>query len=230
MEQDLRAAAFSGRRGFLAGLGAGCAMLALPGCASMGGYSLVDAIRRLLALSAQNAFARLTADGGFYDNALTRLDLPDVFGKRGGILQDILTSLVFRDRLQRAFNGFAEDAADRAAPVVLDAVRTIGVENAVALIRGRPTEATEFLRSAMAGRLIEVMVPALGDAMRVAEDPLVGQSLARLTGIDVTGVARSFADDVGNVIWAEMGREEAAIRADPRRSNDPLLIGVFGAL
>lgn len=217
------------RRRFIAGLGAGAALLVLPGCASVERFSLVEAIRRLLYLASQNAFASLTRPGGFYDNQLARLDLPEELGRRGDILTGILTSVVFKNRLQKAFNHIAEKGADRAAPVVAEAVRTIGVENAVALVKGEPTAATSFLRGAMGGRLVEVMVPALGDAMRVADEPLVGQALARLTGVDIAGVARSFAGDVDNAIWGEMGREETAIRANPAATNDPLIIGVFGA-
>lgn len=218
-----------GRRNFLAGLGAGGALLLLPGCESMQRFSLVEAIRRLLYLASSNAFARLTAPDGFYENQLARLDLPRVFGSRGDILSDILISTVFKRRLQHSFNRIAERGADRAAPLVADAVRTIGIENAVALVRGRPTAASEFLRGAMGTSLVEAMVPALGDAMRMADDPLVGQALARLVGVDVPGVARNFAVDVDNAIWGEIGREEASIRANPRATNDPAIIAIFGA-
>ena len=73
------------RRQFLAGAAA-AGLMALPGCATLGSLSLVDAIRRLLTRSTRNALARLVAPGGFYDNELARLDLPDVFGSRGGVL------------------------------------------------------------------------------------------------------------------------------------------------
>ena len=53
------------RRTFLAGTAA-AGLLALPGCQSLGGISMVDAIRRLLTLSSQAAFAQLTAPGGFW--------------------------------------------------------------------------------------------------------------------------------------------------------------------
>ena len=89
-----------GRRAFIAGAAA-TSVLALPGCSSLGGLSLVDAIRRLLERSTSGALARLAAPGGFYDNELARLDLPDVFGSRGNVLQDILTSAVFKGRLAK---------------------------------------------------------------------------------------------------------------------------------
>lgn len=216
------------RRNFLTGAAA-TGVAVLSGCADYRRWSLVDAVRRLLELSARNAFARLTAPGGFWDNQLARLDLPEVFGGRGAVLQDILLSTVFRNRLRRAFNHIAEDGARRAAPIVADVVQTIGIDNARALIRGGPTAATEFLRGAMADSLIEAMVPALGDGLRLAADPVVGQALAALTGVDVAGVARSLAAEADEAIWGEIGREEAAIRANPEATRDPVLIAVFRA-
>jgi hypothetical protein len=217
------------RRSFMAGAAA-AGLLGLAGCASMGGISLVDAVRRLLERSSAGAFARLTANGGFWDNQLARLDLPDVFGSRGNVLQSILTSALFKERLQRSLNHVAEAGARRAAPIVAETVRNIGVDNAVALIRGGPTAATGFLRSAMAGSLIDAMVPALGDGLRLASDPIVGQALAGLTGVDLTGVARALSLKADDAIWGEIGREEAAIRANPESTNDALLIAALKVL
>ena len=217
------------RRTFLAGAAA-TGVLALPGCSSLGGFSLVDAVRRLLERSAGGALARLTASGGFWDNQLARLDLPDVFGSRGNVLESILTSAVFKNRLQKSLNSVAEAGARRAAPIITDTVRTIGIDNAVALIKGGPTAATGFLRNAMAGSLIEAMAPALGDGLRIANDPIVGQALAALTGIDMTGVARSLSGKVDDAIWGEIGREETAIRANPQSTNDAVLIAALKTL
>ena len=120
-------------------------------------------------------------------------------------------------------------ASDRAAPAVADAVRVIGVQNAVALVRGGPTAATAFLRGEMGDSLIQTMVPEVGQALRIAQEPLVGQLLASLTRVDVTGVANSFSGKVNDVIWIEIGREESAIRANPQATGDPLLIAVLTA-
>lgn len=221
--------AASTRRMFLAGTAA-AGLLALPGCASIGGYSLIDAVRRLLDLSSQRAFASLLQPDGFWDNQLARLALPDFLGSRGSIVQGILTSPLFKDRLQHAFNRVAERGAERAAPLVTDAVRTVGISNALAILEGGPSAATSFLRGAMATSLVEAMVPALGDAFRLSQEPLVGQLLGSLTGVDVTALSRDFAEDVDNAIWGEIGRQESAIRADPSSTNDPVLMAVLGTL
>jgi hypothetical protein len=74
------------------------------------------------------------------------------------------------------------------------------------------------------------MVPALGDGLRLASDPIVGQALAGLTGVDLTGVARSLSLKADDAIWGEIGREEAAIRANPESTNDALLIAALKVL
>jgi len=217
------------RRKMLGGMMVGGAVLVLPACTTTGQWSLVDAIRNLLMLSSSRAFARLTENGGYWDRNVSQLGLEGFLGNRGGVLANILTSTLFKNRLERAFAGVAYDASERAAPLVADAVRVIGVDNAIAVVRGGPTAATGFLRQNMGNALVEAMVPEVGQALRLAQEPLVGQLLSALTGVDVAGVATSFSGRVNDVIWNEIGTEESAIRADPLATNDPLLIGVSGA-
>lgn len=81
----------------------------------------------------------------------------------------------------------------------------------------------------MGGRLIEAMVPELGRAIEIASDPLVGQLIDAATGTNVSGIASRLAGRVNDSIWEEIGVEEAAIRANPEETRDPVIIGVFGA-
>ena len=220
----------TGRRAFLGGLSLGGAVLALPACTSFGGgFGLVDAVQRILFLSSERAFGRMLQSNGFWDDQVAQLGLNNLLGTRGDVLSRILTSTLFKNRLQNAFGDIAYEGAERAAPLVTDAVRTIGIQNAIDLVRGGPTAATGFLRQSMGRTLIEAMVPELGAAMRVASDPLVGELINGLTGVDLSGATTRFADNIDNTIWREIGNEEAAIRRDPGATRDPLIIGVFGA-
>ena len=219
------------RRSLLAGVAGGATMLLLPGCASTGGgFSMVEAVRRLLLLASENAFARLTAPGGFWDEQVAQLGLASLMGTRGDVLSRILTSALVKDRLEERFASFAIDASFRAAPVVTDAIQMIGFENAIALVRGGPDAASTFLRGEVGPALIDAVVPELGEAIRLSRDPLIGQALSALTGVDAAGVADRVGRAVDNAVWGEIAREEAAIRANPQATRDPLLIGVFGGL
>lgn len=219
------------RRTLIAGIAGAGALALLPGCASTGPvFSMEEAVRRLLLLAADNAFARLTEPGGFWDEQVARIGLEEFLGSRGNTLSRILTSQLFKDRLEERFAEFAIEASFRAAPVVTDAVRVIGVRNAIDLVRGGPDAASTFLRQEMGTALIDAMVPELGEAIRLAEDPLVGEALGALTGVRVGEVAGRIGRAVDDAIWGEIARAEAAIRADPGATRDPVLIGVFGGL
>ena len=211
------------RRAILAGA-LGTAALALPGCNTVPAFSLTEAVRRMLLLSSERAFARLTAPGGYWDEQVAQIGLGNLLGARGDTLTRILTSGLFKSRLEDEFARFAIDASYRAAPLVTDAVRVVGVSNAIDLVRGGPRAATSYLRGELGARLVEAMVPELGEAMRLARDPLIGELLSAAAGVDVRDVAERVARRVDDAIWTEIGREEEAIRADPRATRDPVII------
>jgi hypothetical protein len=217
------------RRHFLAGAAAG-GILLVPGCSSLGGFSMVEAIKRLLTKSSQNAFGKLTLPGGFWDSAVARFDVPELFSGSGGSIKSLLTSALFKDKLQRQLNVLAEKGAERAAPVVLDTVGKISIPDAVGLVRGGPTAATSWLRGQMGTGLVNAMVPGLGDALKLAGDPVISQAIGALAGVDLGQVAQAVASKADNSIWNQIGAEESAIRANPEATNDPLLIGVFKVL
>lgn len=212
--------------------GAALATLTLPGCQSLPGFSLTEAIRRLLTLSSQNAFALLLQPGGFYDSSVARIALPDRFGgDRGfGVLSVVLQSRQFRDRLQRQLNRAAEKGAERAAPLVADAVRNVSIDDAAALVRGGPQAATAFLRGKMGTVLLDSMLPGIADGLRLFDDQVIGQAVRSVTGFDIGGLASDITRKADDSIWAAIGLEESNIRANPQKTNDPVLVGVFGLL
>jgi hypothetical protein len=221
-----------GRRKILVG-GLTLPLLALPGCTGMGGFDLTEAIRRMLTLSSQRAFARLLAEDGFYDDQLARVTLPDQIGgsRSSAIVRALLSTSAVRNRLLRVLNDAAAEGAERAAPLVTDAIRSFSVADALSIIRAANGDAaTQALRGQMGDALVTAMVPEVGTALRVANDPLVGQVLRAATGIDVSGLGQDISRKASDGIYAAIGREEAAIRANPRATGDPIIIGAFGLL
>ena len=205
-------------------------LLALPGCAGGPGFNLVDAIRRLLSLSAQRAFASLIRENGFLDDQLARVALPDALGGETGglIVSTILKSSAFRGRLTKQVNRAAEKGAEMAAPIVADAIRTVGVEDAVALVKGGPTAATDFLEGKMGLALVSAMLPGIDGGLKLFDSGIVTEALKLTTGIDFAGLRDDVSLKATKGIYRAMGREESAIRADPASTQDPILIGVFG--
>jgi hypothetical protein len=219
---------FDRRHVLVAGTVGGALLLA--GCQSVPGISLTEVIRRLLTLSSQNAFALLLQPGGFYDSAVARIALPDKFGGASAtnIASLVLQSKSFRDRLQRQLNRAAEKGAERAAPLVADAIRTVSIEAADQIVRGGPQAASAFLRGKMGTALLDSMIPGISDGLRLFDDQVIGKAVQSVTGFDISGLAQDITRKADDAIWAAIGAEEAAIRANPGKTNDPLLMGVFG--
>jgi hypothetical protein len=206
-------------------------LLALPGCATTGGgFDLSEAIRRLLGLAAQRAFASLMAENGFYDSQVARIALPSQLGgsQATSILGAVLRSAAFRDRLARALNRAAEKGAALAAPVVTDVIQGMPIRDVVAIVRGGPTAATSLLQGALGRRLAEAMLPGIGDGLRLFDSAIVTQALRAATGIDFAALRADVAAKASEGIYRAIGREEAAIRANPSATGDPLIMAVFG--
>ncbi|MBB6124644.1 DUF4197 domain-containing protein [Sphingobium subterraneum] len=220
------------RRDFLVA-GAAAGALALAGCSTGGGgFSLAEVIRRLLTLSSQRALARLMAPGGFYDSQIAQISLPDRLGggRGGSVLTRVLLSAVVRDRLLKQVNRAAERGAERAAPVIADAIQSISPEDAASLLRGGGSAATGFLQARMGDALIPAMLPGIDEGLRLFDSAVVTDALRLATGIDFAGLRDDVTRKASNAIFAEMGKEEADIRANPRSTNDPLLIAALGVL
>jgi hypothetical protein len=220
------------RRNFLAGAVA-AGLLTWPGvglaqiAASNPADGAVDAVRRLLVLASQNAFVRLTAPEGFWKSRVARFGLPVLFRKTGGNAAGPLGSNAFREQLQHRLNILAETGARGAAPVVADGARRLAVGDPLAILRGKPTAATSQLRLEMASQVVDAMIPPLEQAIVTAADPIVAQAVAQLVGVKPFDVAKAIALGADNGTWYEIGLAEAAIRANPALTNDPVLIAAL---
>ncbi len=204
-------------------------LLTLPGCAGTG-YSLVDAIRELLTLSSQRAFATLISENGFLNSQIARLDVPEALG--GGrstrIVSAILRSDAFRSRLTRQVNRAAEKGAEIAAPMVVQAIQTVSIDDALGLVRGGPEAATLFLKDKMGPALFTAMIPGIESGLKLFDSGIVTEALKVATGIDFAGMRDDVSAKASDAIYRAIGREESAIRADPGATNSPLLLAVFG--
>jgi hypothetical protein len=205
-------------------------LLALPGCATLGGFGFEDAIRRLLTLSSQRAFARLLRENGFFEDELARIPLPPQLSGAGAVASALLRTSLVQDQLLRLMNRAAANAAEAAAPIVYDSIRSMSLADAVSLVRGGPTAATDFLERSMGEAIVDAMFPGVGNALRLFDNGVINRVVQAATGINFGGLQRHVTESAARGIYRAIGSEEAAIRANPRQTGDPVLIGVFGVL
>lgn len=212
------------------GLGAAAGLLALPGCATVPGLSLTEAIKRLLTVSSRNAFAELLQPNGFFDSQVARISVPDSLG--GSRVTSVATALLrskpIQDRLLRQVNRAAEKGAEVAAPLVAEAIRNMSIRDAVAVLDGGPRAATALLQGQLGNALVEHMLPDVGSGLRLFDNDIINLVLSQATNVDFSSISRDVTQKVSEAIYRSIGAQEEAIRANPRATNDPLLIAVLG--
>jgi len=153
--------------------------------------------------------------------------VPDLGGQGGAVVSAILRTNAVRDRVGLALNDVAVDLADGAAPIVLDAVRNMSVADAVSVMRGGPTAATDLLTRNARGAVVEALLPGTSRALRSDMFEILSAALAASSGRNLAAMADGVSGQIGDAIFRAIGREEAAIRADPRQTRDPVLIALL---
>ena len=176
-------------------------------------------------------FAQLLQPNGFLDSQAARISVPDSLGgtRVAGIATALLRSRPVQDRLLKQVNRAAEKGAELAAPIVADTIRNMSISDALAIINGGPRAATALLQGQLGDTLVDRMLPGIGQGLRLFDNEIINLVLSQATNVDFNGIRRDVTNEVNDAIFRSIGAQEEAIRANPRATNDPLLIAVLGA-
>jgi len=158
---------------------------------------------------------------------------PDLSASLGGsgiasTLAVALGNRAVQDRLLRVVNVAAAQAASAAAPVIYESIRTMSFSDAIGLVRGGPTAATDYLQRSLGTAIVDAMFPGIGPALRLFDNGVVNQLAQAATGMTFTGLQRHVAEEAAQGIYKAIGREEAAMRANPASVDDPMIRRLFG--
>ncbi|HEX2495011.1 MAG TPA: DUF4197 domain-containing protein [Steroidobacter sp.] len=107
--------------------------------------SLAQAVKNSLELGNIRAADALSQPGGYSKHSAYRIRLPDPVQPLATRLRQFgLGGQV--DRIESLMNQGAEQAATEAKPVFIDAIRAMTITNALGIVRGHDTAATEYFR------------------------------------------------------------------------------------
>lgn len=213
--------------------------LAAPARAQgLAGISNLDASRGLKAALEKGATVAVDLLGrtdGFLGNPQVRIPLPKA-------LQDasrLLSAVGLRrhlETLEVTMNRAAEDAVPMAKNLLVDAVRTMSVDDAKKILRGGETSVTDFFAGKTRQPLTESFLPVVHRSTSrvglVAQYESVSQraqGLGLYKPEDATVdhyVTRKALDG----LYFMIGEEEKKIRRDPVGTGSALLQKVFGAM
>ncbi len=195
----------------------------------------IDAgLRQALEIGATNVSSQLGATDGFFGDSRIKIPLPG----RLADIQDGLSKVGLSaplDGLQLQMNRAAEAAMPEARKLVVSAVQSITLEDAVGILRGGDTAATNFLRGKTEASLRDAFTPHIQTALSQTGAVQSLDSVASRYGLsavsndlrsDMTDHAVNFGLDGMFLYVAEQERE---IRENPVARTTDLLRKVFGS-
>lgn len=193
---------------------------------------IISGLKEALAVGAERSSTKLSSMDGFFKNAAIKILLPEEAQKVEKTLRDLgMGSLV--DKAILSVNRAAEDAASSAAPIFVNAIKTMTINDALGILKGSDTAATSYLKGKT--------TVALTNAFK----PVIEKSLAKVNATkfwgDVFTAYNQFATKKINPdlsafvteraltgIFYQVGLEEKAIRKDPVARTTEILKKVFG--
>ena len=183
---------------------------------------------------ATNAVAKqVGAKDGYFGDAQIRIPLPGVLGDAQKRLKPFGMSGPLDD-LQLRMNRAAETAAPTAKKLVVDAVKSMTIDDAVSVLRGGDTAATDFLRKKTEPSLRKAFRPYVDKELATsgaltALDGAVSKYGARVAPKDThSWLADHAVSGALDGLFYYVARQEQAIRHDPVKRTTDLLKRVFG--
>ncbi len=192
-----------------------------------------NGLKEALNVGVQKGTAQLSATDGFFKNAAVKILLPPEAVKAEKTLRDMgLGTQV--DEAILSMNRAAEDAAKSAAPIFVDAIKQMSIQDAEGILSGGDSAATSYLRK------------KTNTSLTNAFSPIIKQSLSKVDATQYWNTAFSAYNKVPFVkkvntdlnayvtekalsgIFYQVALEEQKIRKNPAAQTTDLLKKVFG--
>jgi len=224
----------TGLTALIAARGAAFALLAAGVDAwALGETEAAAGVREALQRGASSAVAMLGRPDGFLANPQVRIPLPGALESAASMLRAIGQQRRV-DELVTAMNRAAEAAVPEAKPLLVNAVRSMSVEDAVRIVRGGDTSVTDFFAGKTREPLGEKFLPIVAEQTRKVSlaaryDEVAGKGAAfGLVKKEDANVEEYVTRKALDGLYLMIGQEEKKIRSDPVATGSALLRAVFG--
>jgi hypothetical protein len=191
-------------------------------------------VRAALERGANAAVSMLGRADGFLGNPTVRIELPGFLNDAAKLLKATGQSKRV-DELVTAMNRAAEAAVPEAKDLLVGAVKSMSVEDALKIVRGGDTSVTEFFSAKTRQPIGQKFLPIVGRATEkvslaqkydAVAAKAAGMGLVKKEEGDLTGYVTGKALDG---LYFMIGEEEKKIRRDPVATGSAILKKVFGS-
>lgn len=201
--------------------------------ASLTNTEIQSGLKEALILGAEAVGSQLSKPDGYFGDNEIRIPLPGRLGQVQSQLSRIGLSGPLDD-LQMKLNRAAESAAPQAADLVVEAVKSLTIEDGMALLNGGDTAATTLLRNKTETNLQALLKPYMQSAL-IDSGALNGvdslsarYGMTSLTDDLKTQLVDSAVQEGLDGLFFYLAKEEQDIRKNPVKRTTDLLRKVFG--
>ena len=194
---------------------------------------IVGGLKEALSIGANNAANQLSAVDGFFKDAALKILMPAEAQKVEKRLRAIGMGKLVDDAIL-AMNRAAEDAAKSAAPIFVDAIKSMSIGDAMGILRGGDFAATNYLKDKTTDSLTASFRPVIEASLEKVNatkywDAVFTQYNKVSTEKINPDLAAYVTEKALAGIFHQVGLEEQKIRKDPVARTTDLLKKVFAS-
>ncbi len=211
-------------------------LLGKSGSAAGAGLSkdeIISGLKEALTLGAQKSADKLSMADGFFKDAAVKVLMPEEAKKAEQKLRQLGMGKLVDDAIL-SMNRAAEEASKSAAPIFVNAVKNMTVQDGLSILQGTDTAATAYLRKSTTPELTASFRPVIDSALQKTGATKYWKEVfetynrfsLKPVNPDLTGFV---TDKAMSGIFYYVADEEKKIRKDPAARVNDLLKKVFGS-
>ncbi|HEX6429823.1 MAG TPA: DUF4197 domain-containing protein [Niastella sp.] len=205
------------------------------GSTSLSNDEIVAGLKEALSVGAQNSANKLSSVDGFFANAAIKVLMPPEAKKVETALRTAgMGKLV--DNAILSMNRAAEEASKSAAPIFVNAVKSMSIQDALGILKGSDTAATGYLRGKTVAALTTAFRPVIDSALQKTSATsywkTVFEAYNKLPFANTkinTDLAGYVTEKSLSGMFYQVAQEEQKIRKDPAARVSDILKKVFGS-
>lgn len=201
---------------------------------SLSNSEIVAGLKQALEIGAKNAGGKLSIANGYFGNQVLKILLPPEAKKVESTLRSIGMGAEV-DKAILAMNRAAEDAASKAAPIFVNAIKGMSVQDGMGILKGGNGAATNFLKSRTSTQLTNAFRPVIENSLNKVNATKHWATVFTIYNKLPTTRNKINPDLAGHVtdkalagLFVTVAEEENKIRQNPAARVTDLLKKVFG--
>ncbi|ODN67041.1 DUF4197 domain-containing protein [Methylophaga muralis] len=196
---------------------------------------IANGLKEALEVGTRKAVENVSQEGGYLNNPQIRIPLPPRVQQAAGVMRQMGLNKM-ADDFEQSINRAAEKAAPQATSIMIDAIKSMTIDDARTILNGENDAATRFFEDRTRTKLAGLFEPIIDTSLnevgatryynqlddKVSSLPVVGQDLNLDLPDYVTGQAL-------DGLFVMLAQEEQKIRNNPAARTSEILQQVFGS-